>query len=491
MTTPIDAATDPAGGAGLLELERRVAHDLACLNYPAPDWLPAASGPDGQPMLDVLVVGGGMCGQTVAFGLLREGVRRIRVVDRAAYGEEGPWATFARMDTLRSPKHLTSPDLGVPSLTYRAWHEARHGVEHWQALHKIDRLDWLRYLLWVRRMTGLPIENRTELRAFECGADGVRAHLAGPDGEHVVHARKLVLALGREGSGRPRRPEFPSLPASASAAHVFHSADPIDFAALRGRRIAVLGAGASAFDNAGVALETGAREVTLFARRPYLPQVNKSKWTAFPGCLHGFGALDDDARWRFYTYIFDAQVPPPWESVQRCDRHPNFSIRLGEPWHDLACDAQGVTVDTPKGRQRFDAAILATGFDVDLHERSELASLHGRLLLWGDRVGAARAAAHPEVARFPYLGPGFELLPRPGASVPGLERVHLFNWGSTISQGALAGDIPGLSIGTGRLVRAIVTDLFGADATRHWERLLAFDEDELAPTRWFVPVDRR
>jgi cation diffusion facilitator CzcD-associated flavoprotein CzcO len=60
---------------------------------------------DGEPLIDVLIVGGGMCGQTAAFALMREGIRNLRVVDRAAMGGEGPWATFARMETLRSPKH--------------------------------------------------------------------------------------------------------------------------------------------------------------------------------------------------------------------------------------------------------------------------------------------------------------------------------------------------------------------------------------------------
>jgi glycine/D-amino acid oxidase-like deaminating enzyme len=41
-----------------------------------------------DPTLDVLVVGAGMCGQTAGFALLREGVRKIRVIDAAARGDE-------------------------------------------------------------------------------------------------------------------------------------------------------------------------------------------------------------------------------------------------------------------------------------------------------------------------------------------------------------------------------------------------------------------
>ena len=109
---------------------------------------------------------------------------------------------------------------------------------------------------------------------------------------------------------------------------MFHSADDIDFKALKGKRVGILGAGSSAFDNAGEALEAGAAEVVMFARRPQLPQVNKSKWTAFPGFQHGYASLDDASRWRFYTYIFSEQVPPPYESVLRCEKHAGFSIAI-------------------------------------------------------------------------------------------------------------------------------------------------------------------
>ena len=68
-----------------------------------------------------------------------------------------------------------------------------------------------------------------------------------------------------------------------------------------------------------------------------------------------------------------------------------------------------------------------------------------------------------------------------------LARMHLFNWGSTLSHGALAGDIPGLGIGARRLAAAIASDLFTLDAQAHWQRLLAHDEPELKDTRWYVP----
>ena len=304
-----------------------------------------------------------------------------------------------------------------------------------------------------------------------------------------MYARKVVLAGGRDGSGAPCVPPFPSLARAPEArgSRVFHSSDDIDFARFKGGTIGVLGASASAFDNAAVALESGAREVRLFSRRPHLPQINKAKWASFPGFFQGFRDLDDDLRWQIYTYIFAEQTPPPHESVLRCDRHAGFTLHFGEPWTDVIPAADGVTAVTPKGRYVFDAVIMATGFDVDLALRTELASIHDKVLLWGDRVSREEAARHPQAARFPYLGRDFELIERKAGAAPGLGNIHCFNWGVTFSHGAMAGDIPGVAEGVNRLSHALSSSLFVAGAATVLPALAAHDDRELEPTRYFLP----
>ena len=99
---------------------------------------------------DVVIVGGGQSGLGAAFGLLRERVSNILVIDENREGLEGPWETYARMVTLRTPKHLTSIDLGIPSLTFRSWWEAQVGPEGWEAVGYIPRSDWMNYLRWYR-----------------------------------------------------------------------------------------------------------------------------------------------------------------------------------------------------------------------------------------------------------------------------------------------------------------------------------------------------
>ena len=302
----------PVRAAGLEALAAAARHDLACLNYPASNWVPERRAADGTTVLDVLVVGAGMCGQTVGFALRREGIRNVRVIDRAPHGKEGPWNTTARMPILRSPKHLTGPDLGVPSLTFRAWWEAQHGAAGWDKLYKIARLDWLAYLLWVRETVGLAVENGVALEGLRPAGELVQARLS--TGE-VVQVRHVVLASGRDGAGGFRWPRFPSFdPADPRRrGKVWHTLEDIDFASLRGKRIGVLGVLATAIDNAATALEAGAREAICFARRPHLPQVNKAKGISFRGFQRGWAMLNDDRRWRLYSYMLAAGSPPPHE----------------------------------------------------------------------------------------------------------------------------------------------------------------------------------
>jgi FAD-dependent urate hydroxylase len=473
--------------SGLDQLAHQVRQDFARLNFPTANWVPAMAGPGGKPMLDALVVGAGLCGQTAAFALAREGVRSTRIVDREPRGREGPWGTYARMETLRSPKHLTGPDLGFPALTFRAWYEAQHGVDGWQRLYKVATEDWLSYLLWVRDMVGVTVENDTEVTRLDPVADGVRVSLCAPARRETLYVRKVVLAGGRDGAGAPYTPAFPSLRRQPRGERVFHSSDRIDFDRFKGGRIGVLGASASAFDNAAVALESGAAEAHVFVRRPHLPQINKSKWTSFPGFFHGYRDLDDATRWRIYTYIFAEAVPPPHESVLRCERHPGFALHFAEAWLDVMPSAGGVTVVTAKAQYSFDAVIMATGFSVDLSRRPELAHLFDKISLWADHVTPQKAELHPQAAQFPYLGPGFELIQRTPGTLPGLSHIHCFNAGSTMSHAALAGDIPGLAVGANRLSCAIARSLFVASADALQSALHRHDDRELEATRYFLP----
>src|SRR4029078_2521966 len=123
----------------LAELTRRVRHDLTIMAYPKDAWVFPRTHPDGHHIYGVLIIGAGQSALALAFGLMRERVTNILVVDRSPKGREGPWVTYSRMWTLRSPTPLTGPDLGIPSLAPRSWFEAIYGEAGWEALDKWPR----------------------------------------------------------------------------------------------------------------------------------------------------------------------------------------------------------------------------------------------------------------------------------------------------------------------------------------------------------------
>lgn len=116
-----------SSGHGLPALEARLQRELDLLCLPARHWVPPRS-VSGQPVIEVAIIGGGMAGLTLSAALTHLGIP-APMCDRAPAGLEGPWATTARMETLRSPKELTGPALGLSRLTFRAWFEAQFGAE--------------------------------------------------------------------------------------------------------------------------------------------------------------------------------------------------------------------------------------------------------------------------------------------------------------------------------------------------------------------------
>ena len=404
--TPLDALT------------ARARDDLDRIAHPRAEWLEPRTGPDGAAALDVLIVGGGQSGLGVAVGLMRAQVRNVLVLDRAARGLEGPWLTYARMHTLRSPKDYTGPDLDVPSLTYRSWHEARFGAAHWQLLGMIRREDWAEYLLWVRTTVGVAVRNQTEVTDIAPGPTGLLA-VATRDrsgGTSTVHARKVVLATGQDGAGCWWMPDFvAALPSHVRA----HAADPIDFDALHGRRVAVLGAGASAFDTAAAALEAGAACVDLFCRRAEPQLVQPYRWLTFAGFLRHLSDLDDAWRWRFMAKILGMREGFPQATYDRCASHQNFTLRTGAPWTAARMVGDVVELRTPVGTFAADFAICGTGVEMDFSCRPELARLHGNIARWSDCYAPPPDERDERLARFPYLGPDYA----PAAPTPGRDRM--------------------------------------------------------------------
>jgi cation diffusion facilitator CzcD-associated flavoprotein CzcO len=464
---------------GLDALEQRVRFDLDCLNHPPANWVVPAVHPSGEAVADVVVIGAGMAGLVLTFTLLRHGITNIRCLDRNPDGLEGPWATYARMETLRSPKVLTGPAAGIPSLTFRAWFVAQFGAADWVALDKIPRLMWMDYLRWYRRVLGLPVENGVEVRRI-APLDGLLA-LELADGTRAL-TRKVVLATGREGLGRPRIPGF-----MRDVPHRFwaHTADPIDFAALRGRRVVVIGGGASAMDNAGEALEAGCAELRMLVRRATLPRINKLTGIGSAGFTRGYRAMSTAWRWRTMHYSDETGPPPPRNSTLRVSRHANAHFHFRADVREVSVRGDHLSVRTDRGRSfAADFVILATGFTVETTARPEIAGFADSIATWADRYTPPPALASTQLAGFPWLGSHFQFTERQPGSAPFLVDIHCFNHGATLSLGKVAGDIPRISTGAAWLAQGLAAEFYNRDIEAHWRILLDFDRPELFGDEW-------
>lgn len=460
----------------LSELEADVARDLELSAHPRAPWLvPRQVG--GADILDVLIIGSGQCGLAVAHALRRDKVENILVVDRAEHGEEGPWVTYGRMRALRSLKDQTGPDLRLPALTYQAWHEASFGRDDWDRMRWIPKEFWNDYLLWFRRVTGIPVRNGVEAGAItpirtDCGLPALEiATSAG-----VMRARKVVLATGQEGvGGWWMPPHIEALPRPFRA----HTNEMIDFNALRGKVMAVLGAGASAFDNAAVALEHGAAEVHLFCRRAEPMVVQPYRWLTFAGFLRHMGEMPDEWRWRFMSYILGLREGFAQDHYDRVVKHANFHMHVGREWNGAAVEGGRVVLRTGSGPFTADFLITGTGTRMDPAMCPELAHCAGNIALWGDRYTPPAEEANPRLALFPYLNADSAFLERRPGETPWLADIHLFGIGTTMSFGPAGSSINAMSISAPRVAAGVTRGLFAADMPRLYADLRAYEQKQV------------
>lgn len=465
-----------AAAAGLAALQERLRDDFLTLGWPAKAWVPATSR-KGQPVHDVIVIGAGQAGLALNVALQQVGIKPV-LLDKSPLDFEGPWATTARMETLRSPKELTGPAMGIAALSFRAWFIAQFGLDAWSALDKIPRLQWMDYLRWYRRATNADVRNSHEVVAVRPQPDGVVEVDVKANGVIATwQARRLVLATGRDGLGGATVPAFMQ---GVDKCLWAHSSDEMDYATLAGKHVGVVGAGASAMDSAATALESGAASVDLLIRRQQLPQINKSKGSGVPGLTHGQYLLPDAWKWRIRHYINAQQVPPPHGSTLRVSRHDNAFFNLG-------CAVQGATVvgdklhvQTTAGVFALDFLIISTGFAIDWSLRPEFADIAPHVKLWNSRFTPEAGDEDAELSASPDLGPLFEFQ----GDMPGLDHIHCFCYPAALSHGTVSGDIPAISDGARKLAQGLASLFYRDDIEQHFAKLQAYAEPELDGTEW-------
>ncbi len=474
------------------QLEADLARNLQLLNYPPAAWVPEMKAGDGRAVVDVIVAGAGMLGLTVAFALKRQGIARVRVLDQAEGGREGPWVTYARMNTLRSPNHLTGPVLGLPSLTFRAWYEAQNGEAAWAELGKIPRGMWMDYLIWYRQVLDLPVENGVRLEAIKPAAHGVDLTLRHADGRtETATSRKLILAAGREGQARMRIPA-PFVPFLGQ--QVSHTVQDIDFAALAGKDVAVIGLGASALDNVACALEAGAKQVTVLARSPTVPRINKAKGVVYGGFTHGLPALAPQWRLKLLDYVSSYRVTRPRDTVLRVFGHENAALWLDSPVRSASMEGGRLRLELPERALSVDHVILGTGFAIDLSAPSELAEYVPLIKTHADLLAVQATEAQAEWLAFPALSPSFQFVEREPGSAAWLQDLYCFTYAAAMTHGNVSGNIPAAGEGAERLAQGMAADFFRANLGQHWQAMQDFIDPELfgdelpEGTPWHPPV---
>jgi len=118
-----------------------------------------------------------------------------------------------------------------------------------------------------------------------------------------------------------------------------------------------------------------------------------------------------------------------------------------------------ITAKAGRKTMRFDYLIAGTGYRIDLAAQPELKQVHEHVALWLDRFKPAPGDENEAGAAHPYLGAGFEFLPRANTGAEYLRNIHCFNLAAALSFGIPVGDVPS-TVDHPRLVQAIARDLY-------------------------------
>jgi FAD-dependent urate hydroxylase len=329
----------------------------------------------------------------------------------------------------------------------------------------------------------IDMQNDAELRSINVVApDLFKLDFDVRGREQAVYARTIVLSPGAEGSGARF---VPPLLSNNVPAHLYaHTNDAIDLTMLKGKKIAVLGAGASAFDYASASLEAGAKEAHIFFRRKQLPLQNPRRWMEFSGFLAHYPELPDAMRWAYMKRLYEISQPPPVPTFERATSSPGFFMHPGSGWTQALAGDNKVNIKTQQGQAfEFDFVIAATGMVVDLTLRPELSAIAPSIALWRDRYSAPGDMADSRLDRFPYLGRYCDFQEKVPNTAPWLSRIFTITRGATMSMGPSAASNSNLKYTAPRIVAGVCRQLFLAQANQFYETFLHQEHKELQSDR--------
>jgi hypothetical protein len=140
--------------------------------------------------------------------------------------------------------------------------------------------------------------------------------------------------------------------------------------------------------------------------------------------------------------------------------------------------APGIRLRTPSGWFDADFLILATGFGADLSHRPELAPIAHHIATWADRYEPPLDRLNDAMGRYPYVGPGFELLEKAPGTMPGLRRIRMFNHGSMVSTAPVSTGLNGMPFGLPRLIKHMSCDFLRDQASAMLEEFETYEEPD-------------
>jgi len=392
----------------LKQLESNLRDDLEVARYPGRTWDYSRS----ADVLEVAILGAGQSGKSAAFGLRQHGINNVTVFDRRPAKQEGVWRAFARNARLRSPKKITGGlEWGIPNLHFCRWCVACYGNQYWESIDYVPRSLWAEYLDWYGRVLSLPIQNDTEIHRviWNESEQCFWLHATHRGVSDLYKARFVIFATGIECAGGKN---IPAIIKENLPTHCYqHTMDRIDFSALRGKRVMIVGGGASAFDNALLSLKAGADSVDLTIRRQRLPDLNRIRWSEWNGYHRHYIDLPDQDKWDYSLSELRIGQLPPAHTYHQAVSQSRFSLHVNAPVREISYEGREIVGTYGEQLMRHDALICGTGFVTDIDQQAVLSELSPFVARWRDRFTPPPEQQHNDLSNFPYLGKSLEFTP--------------------------------------------------------------------------------
>ncbi|HJP75845.1 MAG TPA: NAD(P)/FAD-dependent oxidoreductase [Pseudonocardiaceae bacterium] len=257
---------------------------------------------------DVVIVGAGLGGIAAAIELTRHGIDDVILLD-AADGVGGTWRY----------NDYPGAACDVPSHLY-SYSFARRST--WSRLCS-PRQEILDYVEKVADVFGVAPLVRPNTRVTSCDWDDAAGHWIVRTEGAVFHAGAVVLA-----TGQLNQPAYPSIEGLDSfAGHSFHSARWDHDYDLTGKRVAVIGTGASAVQFVPpVAEQVGRLSVFQRTGNWFMPRRNNVYPPLISALFRLFPVLGSVWRLALFYYL---------ESLTAQIRHPRTFGHFGRIWSQL------------------------------------------------------------------------------------------------------------------------------------------------------------